>query len=183
MTTPLESEHTLPAEKSPALAAFLSVVCVGAGQLYNGDMPKAALMFGGAVVSGLLFGFAAWILVIPLILYGAIDAFRTAEKINARLQQARQEEVEAHAAAAKLASETVTAQDFSAQIDKLHRLFKADLLDETEFAERKKNVLAELQTRRPREAPEDFLSTLAPLARSEALNSDELKQIKALVLH
>ncbi|WP_175768852.1 hypothetical protein [Burkholderia cenocepacia] len=182
VANPLDNESVQPSEKNSALAAVLSIVCVGAGQLYNGELTKAALLFGGAVVSGMLFGVGAWLLVVPLILYGAIDAHRTAEKFNGKVRQARQAKEDAEAAAAKLASETVAAHEFSAQIDKLYRLFKANLLDESEFTERKKSVLAELQTRRPREAPEDFLSVLVPLAKSEALNSDELKQIKALVL-
>lgn len=56
--------------KSPVLAAFMSFFIGGLGQIYNGQAGKGLLIF-----------FTSW-LIIPWI-YGIIDAYQTADKINA----------------------------------------------------------------------------------------------------
>lgn len=56
-------------EKSPVLALILSIIIGGLGQVYNGQIGKGLLIF-----------FTTW-LIIPWI-YGIIDAYRTAKKIN-----------------------------------------------------------------------------------------------------
>jgi len=56
-------------EHSPALAAILSFIIAGAGQIYNGQIGKGILIF-----------LTAW-LVIPWII-GIIDAYKTAVRIN-----------------------------------------------------------------------------------------------------
>ncbi len=56
--------------KSPVLAAFMSFFIAGLGQIYNGQAGKGLLIF-----------FTSW-LIIPWI-YGIIDAYQTADKINA----------------------------------------------------------------------------------------------------
>jgi len=56
-------------ERSPALAAILSFIVPGMGQIYNGQVGKGLLIF-----------FTAW-LVIPWII-GIFDAYRTADKIR-----------------------------------------------------------------------------------------------------
>lgn len=56
-------------ERSPVLAAIMSFIIAGSGQLYNGQVGKGLLIF-----------FTAW-LIIPWI-YGIFDAHATAKKIN-----------------------------------------------------------------------------------------------------
>lgn len=56
-------------QKSPVLAGILSFLLGGLGQIYNGQVGKGLLIF-----------FTSW-LIIPWI-YGIIDAYRTANKIN-----------------------------------------------------------------------------------------------------
>ncbi|MBL7068577.1 MAG: hypothetical protein ISS34_01790 [Candidatus Omnitrophica bacterium] len=63
-------EETSKGERSPVLAAILSFIIGGAGQIYNGQIGK-----------GLLILFTSW-LVLPWI-YGIFDAYATAKKINA----------------------------------------------------------------------------------------------------
>ena len=58
-------------ERSPALAAILSFVIGGLGQIYNGQIGK-----------GILILFTSW-LIIPWII-GIVDAYKTANKINGR---------------------------------------------------------------------------------------------------
>lgn len=47
----LQGQEADPAEKSPALALGLSLLVPGAGQFYNGQPLKGAVMLGGAVAS------------------------------------------------------------------------------------------------------------------------------------
>lgn len=56
-------------ERSPILAAIMSFVIGGLGQIYNGQIGKGILIF-----------FTAW-LIIPWII-GIVDAYKTAKKIN-----------------------------------------------------------------------------------------------------
>jgi TM2 domain-containing membrane protein YozV len=63
--------------KDPTLAAVLSLLIVGLGQLYNGQVGKGIVMFIGCVLLWCVF--LGWIINIASI----IDAYKTAEKINA----------------------------------------------------------------------------------------------------
>jgi len=63
--------------KTPALALILSLVIVGLGQFYNGDVKKGVMMLLGAVVGGLLsFSLFWWVFAI----WSAIDAYRVASR-------------------------------------------------------------------------------------------------------
>jgi len=75
-------------KRSPALAAFLSFIFPGFGHLYNGEIGKALAFFcafatcifvmsesnGNSVFFGLLIPF--------IVFYNAIEAYRSAERIN-----------------------------------------------------------------------------------------------------
>ena len=71
-------------EKNPGLAAVLSFIWTGAGQIYNGQLMKGLAFIGLQVVNILLMiviigfftFFATWV-------YAIYDAYKTAEKINA----------------------------------------------------------------------------------------------------
>ena len=69
--------------KSPGLAAILSFLIVGLGQVYVGLTKKGILLFIGAIISGILMlvfiGWIAWLLIWG---YGIFDAYNSAEKIN-----------------------------------------------------------------------------------------------------
>ena len=69
--------------KSPGLAAVLSFLIVGLGQIYNGQIAKGLLLLLGAMISGvlmlILIGFLFWIVIW---LYAVYDAYHTAKKIN-----------------------------------------------------------------------------------------------------
>jgi hypothetical protein len=65
----LKLEGEKKSERSPGLAAFLSVIIGGAGQMYNGQPGKGIFIF-----------LTTW-LVIPWI-YGIFDAYQTAKKMN-----------------------------------------------------------------------------------------------------
>ena len=62
--------------KSPGLALFLSWLCPGAGQLYNGHAGKAILMFIACVL--LWFVLLGWVINI----WSMIDAYTSANAIN-----------------------------------------------------------------------------------------------------
>lgn len=64
-----KAEGASKQERSPGLAALLSLIIGGAGQIYNGQIGK-----------GLLILFTSW-LILPWI-YGVYDAYSTAKKIN-----------------------------------------------------------------------------------------------------
>ena len=72
-------------EKSPAVALILSLFIPGAGQFYNGDSKRGALMLGGALLSlmlvaftiGVFTGLAVWI-------WSMVNAYNVASGKTAR---------------------------------------------------------------------------------------------------
>jgi TM2 domain-containing membrane protein YozV len=78
-------------QKNPGAAAVLSFLFSGLGQLYNGQMAKAGMFFGLAVLNfllvfvviGIFTGIICWV-------WGIIDAYKAAEKINTLAAGSRQ---------------------------------------------------------------------------------------------
>ena len=69
------SAATGPTGKTPWLAAVLSCVITGVGQLYNNDWKKGVAMFAGAVL-GLMF--TAGVATIVIWIWSMIDAYQVA---------------------------------------------------------------------------------------------------------
>ena len=66
--------------KNPGIAAVLSFLIVGLGQIYNGQILKGLVMLAVAIVCGitivgLIVSFILW-------LYGVFDAYGTAKRMN-----------------------------------------------------------------------------------------------------
>jgi len=64
--------------KSPGIALVLSLLIVGGGQFYNGQISKGFMYLGGAVILGMLSFSVGWFLVA---IGSAIDAYNTAKKL------------------------------------------------------------------------------------------------------
>lgn len=72
--------------KSPGLAAILSFVWCGAGQIYNGQIGKGIILMVLYVFSALLIIALIGLLTTPILwIYGIVDAYRTAESMNQEL--------------------------------------------------------------------------------------------------
>ncbi|WAL81852.1 hypothetical protein OYT13_18790 [Pandoraea sp. XJJ-1] len=181
MSTIMPKVEELARPKNPTLACVLSIVCVGAGQLYNDDAPKGLVMFFAAVLAGIMFGIAAWLLVIPLIGYAAYDAYVTAQNKNKKSEDDAFLKRKAEIEVAEIEAKTTSAQEFVDNIRKLHNLSSNGLLTESEFADRKQKAIISLSEFPPREPTDDFLTALIPLIKSQVLLVDDIAQIKALV--
>jgi TM2 domain-containing membrane protein YozV/RNA polymerase subunit RPABC4/transcription elongation factor Spt4 len=78
-------------QKNPALAAFLSFIIVGLGQIYNGEFAKGILLLLILPTIGLVLFFMIYLtyflfFIIPFIWFIAVyDAYATAKKINQRI--------------------------------------------------------------------------------------------------
>lgn len=179
----MEDQQPITTElKNPTLACVLSLICCGAGQLYNGEVPKAALMFFAAVASGVLFGIAALLLVIPLIAYGAVDAHREARRFNAAVRKRAEDTEEEEKRIADVRDKTISAEEFAGALSKTYELHRTGLLSAEEFGQRKSRVIGQLVSKKPRGLPEDFLSALIPLVKVQALSAEDVQQIKSMVL-
>lgn len=62
--------------KNPVLAAVLSFLVIGLGQIYNGDFLKGVIMF---VIAVALFVPTAGLSSFPMIFWSSIDAYRVAK--------------------------------------------------------------------------------------------------------
>ena len=70
--------------KSPGLAAVLSFFFTGLGQIYNGQIIKGLLLIIIQFINILLMFILIGFLTYPLVwIFGMIDAYNAAEKINA----------------------------------------------------------------------------------------------------
>ena len=69
--------------KDPILAAILSFLIIGLGQIYLGLTKKGILLFVGAMISGvlmlLIIGWLTWLVIWG---YGIYDAYNSAQKMN-----------------------------------------------------------------------------------------------------
>lgn len=68
-------------QKSAGLALVLSILCVGLGQIYNGQVGKGILMFFLCILTW--FAMLGWI----VMLWSWIDAYRTAKAMNTRYER------------------------------------------------------------------------------------------------
>ncbi len=76
--------------KDPGIAALLSLVFIGAGQIYNGQLDKFVLLWGlslmviivSTVLMWLFVGCVTILAVIPIWLYGIYDAYNSAVELN-----------------------------------------------------------------------------------------------------
>ena len=63
------------AGKNPTLATVLSIVVIGVGQFYNGDVKKGLVMLVGAIVGSVFTYGIAWL---GVAVWSAIDAYQVA---------------------------------------------------------------------------------------------------------
>jgi|ACQI01.1.fsa_nt_gi TM2 domain-containing membrane protein YozV len=72
--------------KEPGLAAVLSFLFIGLGQIYNGQLAKGFAFMAGLFISFLL-GFGGILLLLPgLWLWSILDAYDSAREINQKQQ-------------------------------------------------------------------------------------------------
>lgn len=67
-----------PKKKEAVLAALLSFIFAGSGQVYNGELGKGILILAGTIIGAFVFlipGIIVW-------LFGIFDAYTTSEKMN-----------------------------------------------------------------------------------------------------
>ena len=70
-------------EKSPALAAVLSFLICGLGQIYNGQIGKGILFFIAFVISSAAIWIVIGFLSTPALwIWGIVDAYKTAEELR-----------------------------------------------------------------------------------------------------
>lgn len=79
-----QANGTPQGQKSPFIAAVLSLFIVGAGQLYNGQTKKGLILLVTAYIISavLMLLFIGFITFLIVWLYGMYDAYKTAEAIN-----------------------------------------------------------------------------------------------------
>ena len=69
--------------KNPKIAAVLSFVVCGAGQIYNGQIVKGIAFLIAYAVSWALVAAVVGVLTTPILwIWGIVDAYRSAERIN-----------------------------------------------------------------------------------------------------
>ena len=71
-------------KKIPGIAAVLSALFVGLGQIYNGEIAKGLIFMVAYFISILLSFIFIGIITTPILwIFGIYDAYNTAKKINA----------------------------------------------------------------------------------------------------
>ena len=89
MTMPYQSPP-----KNPALAAILSFLINGLGQIYNGEVGKGLLIIGVQIVNAFLTLILIGFITGPIVFIWSIyDAYKTAERINAEAAMQAQQQM------------------------------------------------------------------------------------------
>jgi TM2 domain-containing membrane protein YozV len=74
--------------KNPGVAAVLSFFITGLGQIYNGQIAKGVLFIIIQGINVLLMYIVIGFITFPIFwIWGMVDAYRTAEKINSKTKQ------------------------------------------------------------------------------------------------
>jgi TM2 domain-containing membrane protein YozV len=69
--------------KSAGLAAVLSFLWCGLGQIYNGQIGRGVVLGFVYLISWLLIGVLVGFITTPILwIWGMVDAYRTAERLN-----------------------------------------------------------------------------------------------------
>ncbi|MGO1922635.1 MAG: hypothetical protein ACTH14_02270 [Jeotgalicoccus sp.] len=80
----------MPGAKNSGIAAVLSFFITGLGQIYNGQIFKGILLIIIQAINGLLMYVGIGFITFPIVwLYGVINAYRHAERVNRRLYNSR----------------------------------------------------------------------------------------------
>ncbi|CAM4236433.1 MULTISPECIES: hypothetical protein [Jeotgalicoccus] len=76
----------MPGIKNSGIAAVLSFFITGLGQIYNGQIFKGILLIIIQAINGLLMYLLIGFITFPIVwLYGVINAYRHAERMNRRI--------------------------------------------------------------------------------------------------
>ncbi|WP_170008321.1 DUF5683 domain-containing protein [Bacillus fonticola] len=69
--------------RHPGIAAVLSFFIAGLGQIYNGQIVKGILFIVAYAISGLLMFVLIGFITTPILwIWGMVDAYKTAERMN-----------------------------------------------------------------------------------------------------
>ena len=83
VVSPVSAPHVPAPPKNPGVAAVLSFFFAGLGQIYNGQIGKGlGIMFAYFISILLMFVIIGFITTPILWIWGMIDAYQTAERIN-----------------------------------------------------------------------------------------------------
>ncbi len=82
MRCKLEEVDTM---RNPIIAAVLSLIVAGLGQIYNGQITKGVLFIVAQIINGALLYVAIGFVTMPLVgLWAVIDAYLVAKRSNER---------------------------------------------------------------------------------------------------
>ena len=71
--------------RNPIIAAILSLIVAGLGQIYNGQILKGVLFIVAQIINGLLLYVVIGFITMPLVgLWAVIDAYLVAKRNNER---------------------------------------------------------------------------------------------------
>ena len=71
--------------RNPIIAAILSLIVAGLGQIYNGQILKGVLFIVAQIINGLLLYVVIGFITMPLVgLWAVIDAYLVAKRSNER---------------------------------------------------------------------------------------------------
>jgi len=77
-----------PGYKDPAIAALISFVILGGGQIYVGDVTRGLIVFFGGyvaiVLSAIVLGLMVYLTWVAVEIYSVYDAYNLAKKYNAQ---------------------------------------------------------------------------------------------------
>jgi TM2 domain-containing membrane protein YozV len=168
--------------KSPVLAAFLSLLLGGLGQFYNGEIGKG-LCF---LVVEFIAAFATMGMgYIAVMLVSTVDAYASANRINNAnkiLKRGDQGQGEHDSYYIKDASSGKNLSFLLKELGKLKDLNKSGILSESEVISKKASILSEIEKSTVDCEIYDMLSSCGDLRESEAITDEDFQFVKMKIL-
>lgn len=171
--------------KDPRLAAFLSFLIGGGGQLYCGKVNRGILF--------IIIDLILWFTIFGAIIFGIfamIDAYNIAKDINFQIdfkEKENEKEIDAKNEKGKLAEKKrieneISIEYFIDSLKKNHKLYSTEIYSSEEYMKKKNTLISSLASKKIKCSSEDFLASLIPLKEQEILSIDEINKIKILII-
>ena len=168
--------------KEPWLAAILSLLIGGVGQIYCGRVARGMVF--------LIIDLILWFTIFGALVWGviaAIDAYNIAKDINYQIDLEKiskhyDNQIEAQGIEKSSSSVEVKIDNFIDDLKKTYKLYALQIYTEDEYKSKKDIIINSLANRKLSCSTIDFLTSLVDLKEQKILNNEDIGKIKLLII-
>ncbi len=174
--------ENLLSRKDPWLAAVLSLLIGGVGQIYCGRTARGIVF--------LIIDLILWFTIFGALLWGiiaAVDAYNIAKDINYKIDLEKisndyDSNIEIKGSEKSKPAEEVTIDNFIDDLKKTHKLYALQIYSEDEYRIKKSIIINNLANKKISCSTIDFLTSLVELKEQNILDIEDINKIKLLIM-